>query len=469
MRSTLANVLLLTTLVYAIVAPASLAQVPAPCPLEDRPAVGRLRAIIEGVRQPDLEKLRGIVDGMWSDKTEHREARDRAIVALSRLALQGSGFQELRVCTPLPNLAVAGLRNDVTDAADQIVVEVDGSPDARASRIVVSPSVRSLTNSPSGASETERVDALRAYVDRLAAHGAFSGVVLIGHQGKTLFAQAWGESNRETHTPVTLDTPFNLASLSKIMTAVAVLQLVESGSLSLDTNVASILATSSNDPRFKQILVKHLLSHTSGLNQDPDALAFAPGTGFLYSNLGFRLLGEIVAIRSGMRFEDYMRLKIFGVAGMASTGRYELSALSPLLTFGYTLEPLGESDHGRAVPTWQVNPYLQTISGGGMGGLYSTAPDVLRFGTALLAGRFVSAATVETMKTPKPELGAAAYGFGVMRERTPGVWGHGGDLPGADAALEFYKDDYVAVVLANIDNVSAPILRTTRALFHSPS
>jgi CubicO group peptidase (beta-lactamase class C family) len=469
MRHWLTNLLTPMTVALAIVARTALAQIPAPCPFEESPAAGRLRAVIDSVRQADLVKLRGIVDAMWSDKPEHREARDRAIVALSRLALQGSGFQELRICTPGPSLAVAGLRNDVTDAADQIVVEVDGGPDARASRIVVSPAVRRLTTSPAGTSEAERVDALRAYVDRLAAHGAFSGVVLIGHQGKTLFAQAWGQSNRETQTPVTLDTPFNLASLSKIMTAVAVLQLVESGSLSLDTNIASILAISSNDPRFKQILVKHLLSHTSGLNQDPNALAFAPGTGFLYSNLGFRLLGEIVAIRSGMRFEDYMRLKIFGAAGTASTGRYELSALSPLLTFGYTLEPLGESDHSRAVPTWQVNPYLHTISGGGMGGLYSTGPDVLRFGTALLAGRLVSATMVETMKTPKPDLGASAYGFGVMRDRTPGVWGHGGDLPGADTALEFYKDDYVAVVLANIDNVSAPILRTTRALFNNAS
>jgi CubicO group peptidase (beta-lactamase class C family) len=268
--------------------------------------------------------------------------------------------------------------------------------------------------------------------------------------------------------PVTLDTPFNVASLSKIMTATAVLQLVEAGRLSLDTEVASILPDASTDPRFAQVRVKHLLSHTSGIDGDPNALAFAPGTGFRYSNRGFRMLGEIVAARTGMRFEDYLRLKVLAPAGMASTARYELKERSPLLTPGYTLERLDTDRAPAPVPSWHVNPYLHTIAGGAMGGLYSTGPDLARFAAALLAGKLVSPQTLELMRTPKPELGAAGYGFGVMRERTPGVWGHGGDLPGADAALEFYADGTVVVVLANMDNVSAPILQLTRALFHHP-
>jgi D-alanyl-D-alanine carboxypeptidase len=104
-----------------------------------------------------------------------------------------------------------------------------------------------------------------------------------------------------------------------------------------------------------------------------------------------------------------------------------------------------------------------------MGGLYSTGPDVLRFASALIAGRLVSSATLDLMKAAKVELGAPSYGFGVMRERTPGVWGHGGDLPGADAALEFYSDGYVVVVLANMDTVAAPILQKTRMAFHDVS
>jgi CubicO group peptidase (beta-lactamase class C family) len=152
---------------------------------------------------------------------------------------------------------------------------------------------------------------------------------------------------------------------------------------------------------------------------------------------------------------------------MASTARYELTAPSPLLTRGYTLEPLdGVGAPADGVPTWHANPFLHTIPGGAMGGLYSTGPDLVRFASALLAGRLLSARMLDVMRTPKPDLGAPGYGFGVARDRTPGVWGHGGDLPGADAALEFYDDGYVVVVLANMDTVAAPILQTARALFH---
>jgi CubicO group peptidase (beta-lactamase class C family) len=243
---------------------------------------------------------------------------------------------------------------------------------------------------------------------------------------------------------------------------------VEAGVVALDDPVASILPAASTDSRYGDVRLKHLLSHTSGLDRDPNALAFSPGTGFLYSNLGFRWLGEVIAAKTHMRFEDYLRLKVLGPSGMASTARYELTAVSPDLTFGYTLQSV-EDGSAADVPSWHPNPYLHTIPGGAMGGLYSTGPDVIRFASALMAGRLVSPATLELMKSAKAELGAPSYGFGVMRERTPGVWGHGGDLPGVDAALEFYSDGYVVVVLANMDTVAAPILQKTRLAFHDVS
>jgi CubicO group peptidase (beta-lactamase class C family) len=441
---------------------------PAPCPFEETPAVGRLRSVLAAIRQPDRTKLRTALEAMWSADASHRDALDAAVVAVSRVMLQGRGFSELRLCTPRPNLAIAVLRNDLTEAADQVAVEVGSEKDSPAVGVFTTLATRRLGNPGVAAPDTAKAQELRTYVSRLAEHGAFSGVVLIGHAGSTVMAGAWGQSNRETAAPITLDTPFNLASASKMFTAVAALQLVASGRLSLDDEVAPILAITSADPRFAQVRVRHLLSHTSGLDRDPNALAFAPGTGFSYSNAGFRLLGDIVARRSGMRFEDYLRLKVFGPAGMASTGRYEMAAPSPILTFGYTLEKLGEADAGR-LPEWKPNPYLQTIAGGGMGGLYSTGADMLRFATALTSGQLLPPSSLELMKTPKPDLGAPGYGFGVMRYRLPGVWGHGGDLPGADAAIEFYADGYVAVVLANMDKVSEPVVQTTRALFHRPN
>ena len=369
---------------------------------------------------------------------------------------------------PRPDLAVGVLRNDLTEAVDQVAVQVANTPEAPVTMAQVGLSTRSLSTPPTGATAEARIRDVSDYVNRLAARGAFSGVVLIGHDGNTVYANAWGEANRDTHEPVTLDTAFNVASLSKIMTAVAILQLVETDVVSLDDSIASIIPAASTDARFAEIRVKHLLSHTSGLDRDPNTLAFPPGTGFLYSNLGFRWLGDVIAARTRMRFEDYLRLKVLGPSGMASTARYELTAVSPYLSTGYTLQSV-ESGAASVVPVWHPNPYLHTIPGGAMGGLYSTGPDVLRFASALVGGRLVSRATLELMKTAKVELGAPSYGFGVMRERTPGVWGHGGDLPGADAALEFYSDGYVVVVLANMDTVAAPILQKTRMSFHDVS
>jgi len=453
----------------AAMAPApALAQAPR-CPFTEGPPVDRLRAVLGVVRQGDLPAMRRALESMWRPGAGDRDALEAGVVAVTRLMLQGEGFGEIVLCTPKPGLAVAVLRDTLTAAADQLVVEVEPGPDARVTRVTTALATRRLPDADA-ATGGDPIARLGAFVDRLAARGAFSGVVIVGRGGETLFARAWGEADREAHVPVTLDTPFNVASLSKMMTATAVLQLVEAGRLSLDTEVASILPDVSTDPRFAQVRVKHLLSHTSGIEVDPNQLAFAPGSGFLYSNRGFRLLGDVIAARTGMRFEDYLRLKVLAPAGMASTARYELKERSRLLTLGYTLERLDTDGPARTeVPSWHVNPYLHTIAGGAMGGLYSTGPDLLRFASALLAGKLVSAQTLDLMRTPKPELGAAGYGFGVMRERTPGVWGHGGDLPGADAALEFYADGHVVVVLANMDNVAAPILQTTRALFHHPA
>jgi CubicO group peptidase (beta-lactamase class C family) len=238
--------------------------------------------------------------------------------------------------------------------------------------------------------------------------------------------------------------------------------------LSLDDTVASILPAASKDQGFGAVRIKHLLSHTSGIDQDPDHLTFPPGTNFTYSNRGFRMLGEVVAAKSHMRFEDYLRLKVLAPSGMSGTGRFEMNEASPLLTFGYTLEQLSESDGKSIVPSWKPNPFLHTISGGGMGGLYSTVPDLLKFAAALTSGKLLRPETVALMRSPKLELGGPpGYGFGVMLDRIPGIWGHGGDLPGADAAIEFYNDGYVAVVLANMDNVSAPIMQLAKILFHT--
>jgi CubicO group peptidase (beta-lactamase class C family) len=441
------------------------------CNLEPGPAVDRLRAIVKATRAKDYPDIRREIVDNWTTDQAAASAREAAIIGLGRLSLHSEGLSELRLCTQGRTQAVAGLRNEVTGAASQIIVEVEDSPAARLRRVTSIYAGRLIDVPPPPASDEEGARLLDQYVSRLAAHDQFSGVVIVAHHGRPLLTRAVGLADRERHIPITAETVFNLASLNKIMTAVAILQLVQDGMLSLDDSVAGILPDTSTDPAFRLVKVKHLLSHTSGLDADRNHLDFTPGTSFQYSNLGFRILGEIIAAKTAMRYEDYLRLKVLAPSGMTNTGRFEVSRPTPFLTTGYTLEslaspPAAPADHLSLTP----NPMLQTFSGGAMGGLYSTGPDLLKFATALLEGRLLNPETVAMMRQPKVELGAPAslpsYGFGVMLDRTPGVWGHGGLLPGADTALEIYNDDYIVIVLANEDDVAAPILLEARALFN---
>ena len=97
-----------------------------------------------------------------------------------------------------------------------------------------------------------------------------------------------------------------------------------------------------------------------------------------------------------------------------------------------------------------ANPQAQTIPATGAGGLFSTAHDLFHFAEAPRTGRLVSKSTVADMRTPRRELGAMDYDFGIDRYRGNNVWGHSGALPGVESELELYGDSgYVFVLLAN--------------------
>jgi CubicO group peptidase (beta-lactamase class C family) len=211
------------------------------------------------------------------------------------------------------------------------------------------------------------------------------------------------------------------------------------------------------------VRVEHLLSHTSGFSMYGPTFVFTPpGSSFAYANYGFLVLGEIIEAKTQMRYEDYVQLKIFGPLEMANTARYDLEELSPHVTWGYYYPIPAVDDRLERIP----NKYLHIYTGGPMGGMYSTVGDLMKFANALRDGSLVTPETLDLMRAPKPELGSPEYGFGVTLWQAPGVWGHSGRLPGADADLEFYDDDYIGIVLANYDNVNLPVLRTMRALFH---
>lgn len=164
----------------------------------------------------------------------------------------------------------------------------------------------------------------------------------IARQGKLLYARGFGRADRDTGAPVRPTTRFRIASVSKPFTAVAVLQLVEQGKLGLDDPVLPFLGKSAKDPRWARITVRHCLQHRGGwdraISGDPIAqigeifgvtgipppyapaqivrymlgrpLDFEPGARMAYSNLGYLVLGRVIAKVAKMDYEDFVRANV---------------------------------------------------------------------------------------------------------------------------------------------------------------
>ena len=321
---------------------------------------------------------------------------------------------------------------------------------------------------------------LDAYLDDLARKDEFSGVVLLTRGSETLFSKVYGLADRERNIPNRIDTKFNLASMNKMFTGMAIAQLAEKGKLSFDDKVGKHLPDYPNREVAEKVTIHHLLTHTSGLGSywNPryqaakdrlqtlgdflptfaDApLAFQPGERFEYSNAGYIVLGLIVEKVSGESYADYVRRHIYEPAGMTDTAFFPKDQEVPNRAVGYrTLQ-------GPGGPPLPGGPRPNTTElgriGGSAGGGYSTAPDLLKFATALREHRLLSAAMTETVLTGKVPMPASlgrnvryGYGFGEEKEGGHRVVGHSGGFPGVHGQLDVGLDDGTTlVILSNVD------------------
>ena len=283
----------------------------------------------------------------------------------------------------------------------------------------------------------------------------------------------------------TLDTKFNLGSMNKMFTAVAVMQLVEAGKLSLDDTLGKFLPAGAMKPDvLAKVRVKHLLSHTSGLGSyftpewdrqsralwrsvddwmpliKDETLRFEPGARWSYSNTGMLVLGKVIEAASGKDYFTYVREHVAKPAGMTSTDAYELDRVNRNLAVGYERE--GEDANG---PIYRNNIFQHVIRGGPAGGGYSTVGDLTRFAEALKNGKLVSAAGLRTLTAPKPELASSEYGFGFVIEEGGKVVGHSGGFPGINSQLDIYVgEEYTLAVMSNYGGGAQPIIEKARSL-----
>lgn len=326
-------------------------------------------------------------------------------------------------------------------------------------------------------SDAALAGAAEQLASRLAGVDAFSGAYLLARGDKVLFARAYGEANKDFGVPNTLDTRFNLGSMNKMFTAVAIAQLVEAGKLSFDDPVSKFVPDLLAPGAAEKIRIKHLLTHSGGLGSHftdeflnasranfrntADYLelirgaepAFEPGTKSEYSNSGFLVLGRIVEVASGRDYHDYVREKIYLPAGMTATGEFELDKVNKNLAIGY------ERSFDAGGRSYRNNIFEHVIRGGPAGGGYSTAGDLHRFATALLAGRLVSKEMVKTLTSPKPELASEGYGYGFAVSPDGKVVGHSGGFPGISSNLDIFPaTGQVMVILSNYGQAGMKLL-----------
>jgi CubicO group peptidase (beta-lactamase class C family) len=346
------------------------------------------------------------------------------------------------------------------------------------------------------AGEGEISRGLSAVLEKAAADDEFSGAVLVAKNGQPIFRKAYGLANKNANSLNDVETKFNIGSMNKMFTAVAVAQLAERGKLSFDDTISKHLPDYPNQAVAAKITIHQLLTHTSGLgNYQNDRyfaglgemkavadllplfvdepLAFEPGAKWQYSNSGYVVLGAIIEKVSRQNYFDYVRDHIFKPAGMGDTDSYERGASVPNLAIGYTrMAPSGEA---APAATRRENTSSRPAKGSPAGGGYSTVGDLLKFVVALQGHKLLSPKFTEMVTTGKIEVGGPvgkyAYGFGDKIFNGKHIVGHNGGAPGIAANLDIFPElGYVSVILSNYDPPAMmPVIMKVRELIPAPS
>ena len=342
-------------------------------------------------------------------------------------------------------------------------------------------------------SDNQAAGELGTFLEKLTAEDKFSGAVLVAKNGTPIFQRAYGMANKSRKIPNTVETRFNLGSMNKMFTAVAIAQLAERGKLSFNDTVGKHLPDYPNKLVAEKVTIHHLLTHTSGmgdyLNENfyarldqirtvsdllplfvNDPLSFEPGESWDYSNAAFALLGLIIEKVSGQSYFDYVKQHVFKRAGMTSTDFYERDQRVPNRAIGYMrVNAKGEPDP--EAPR-RENTSTRPAKGSPAGGAYSTVNDMLKFHIALRNSKLLSQKYSEIVTTSKVKvppgwpMNEYAYGFTITVVDGKRIVGHGGTSLGVAGKFETYPElGYTVVILSNYElSAIMPVIAKTRTL-----
>lgn len=448
--------------------------------LTETPSVARLKACVDLVERAEPMCISAELAAIFTPENLEREPLDSRITAIMNWRLRG-GFEFVSPVRESGAYAEALVRHRFTDEHWRLGVEVEPAGPHKVSALLLGRAP--LPVQEATGADHEIATSFLDYVSTLAGRELFSGAVLIGRHGTILGKAAFGEANRDFSILNTVETRFNVASLTKTWTAVAICQLIEAGMLSFDTPLSDFIAYPDEESA-RQITIQHLLSHTSGLGgyfndqfyQTPrdrirslddflnlareDRPTFAPGTSWNYSNIGMILLGKVIEAITGRSYYEHVKDAIIKRASMDAAEFIELDRVNRSAAVGY---------HRRwtaAGPVVTNSLHEWAVKGAPDGCGFATVTDIWNFAEAFRSGRLVSAGMFEQMTTSKPELSSSDYGYGVAIHPERALVGHSGGLIGASSNLDmtFDPDGWVVVVLANDLSMRAPVLKARQLI-----
>lgn len=331
--------------------------------------------------------------------------------------------------------------------------------------------------------EIERL--FNSWFERVHAPGAVMGIII---DGELVWVKTAGVRETKDRAPVTPDTVFRIASMTKSFTALSILKLRDEGKLSLDDPVAHYVPALADLPYPTQdsptLTIRHLLTHSEGFPEDNPwgdrqlaqsdetmrawlragiPFSNAPGTAYEYSNYGFAILGQVVARASGRPYKDYVRDEILKPLGMNSS-TFDLGAVPrEHIAIGYASED----------NVWKDEPILAHGAFGSMGGLWTTARDLARYVAFQMSAfpprdeaergpvRRSSAREMQQASRAQPafalrntvdaplqlSLSSYGYGLGISQDcRFNYIVGHGGGLPGYGSLMRWLPEYGVGLI-----------------------
>lgn len=298
--------------------------------------------------------------------------------------------------------------------------------------------------------------------------------------GKTTKSGAYGFANLELNVPASLDTVFEIGSITKQFTAAGILLLAQEGKLTVDDKLSQHIANAPDS--WKAVTLRHLLTHTSGIKSytgldgfeltrhltqaqflktlGVQPLEFQPGASWKYSNSGFSLLGYVIENVSGENYWHFMSERIFKPLGMSRTTDRLPGRILPNRADGYE-----QTNHVLINRDYDLTDVFSA------GAIASTVGDLAKWNAMLDRTDLLNLSTKDAMWTPaklndgKP----TKYGFGWFLDSVEGHKniGHGGSTSGFSASIQRFPDDKLAVIiLTNTDEQIATTLAKKIATFY---